>query len=81
LALALSTFLLTEADFVTGVAAVLPVPAASAGTARTEAASSAAEIVFNMVLSSFEKDHGGSGRVAGLFDLAFKVNRRALNPP
>jgi hypothetical protein len=62
--------LLTEADFAAGAGAVFWVVAANAGAARTETASSAAETVFNMALSSFERDHGGAGRVAGLFDHA-----------
>jgi hypothetical protein len=47
---------------------VLAGVAASTGAARTETASKAAEMVFNMVVSSFERDHGGAGRMAGLVD-------------
>jgi hypothetical protein len=36
--------------------------AASAGAASTETASSAAEMVFNMVVSSFNGDHEVAGR-------------------
>ena len=50
------------------VLAVLGGVAANAGAARTETASSAAEIVLNMVVSSFKGDLEVAGRMVGLFD-------------
>jgi hypothetical protein len=66
LALAFSTFDLWVTDLVAGAWPVRAVPAI-AGAIRTEAASSAAEIVFSMVVS-LEIDTEMSGRVAGPLD-------------
>jgi hypothetical protein len=51
-----------------GAGEVLPASAANAGAARTETASKAAEIVFNIVVSSFNGDHEVAGRMAGFVD-------------
>lgn len=58
----------TVADLVAGACAVLSVFAAKAGAARTETASTAAEMVFNMDSSSRKRSQG-AGRMAGLVDL------------
>src|ERR1700722_6496356 len=63
-----------------GALVVLPV-AASTGAARTETASSAAEMVFNIVGSSFERDHGVAGRMAGLVDHAATLGGARLTQP
>jgi hypothetical protein len=55
--------------------------AASAGAAMTETASSAAEMVFSMVVSSFKRDLEVTGRMAGLLDHASDLNHAPLNPP
>jgi ribonuclease HI len=77
--LAFSTLGFTCTALITGACVVRPGPAAIAGAARTDTASKAAEIVLNMVVSS-----NGimelTGRMAGLFDRADDLNRRALNP-
>jgi len=51
------------------------------GAATMEAASNAAEIVFNMVVSSFKGDREMAGRMAGLVDHGDDLTRGALNPP
>jgi hypothetical protein len=51
------------------------------GAATMETASNAAEIVFNMVVSSFKGDREMAGRMAGLVDHARDLKCRALNPP
>src|ERR1700760_4316077 len=61
---------------VTGV--VLATPAAIAGAARTLTASSAAEMVFNMIVSLW--DRTASGRMAGLVDRGDQCIDTALNP-
>jgi hypothetical protein len=63
-----------------GARVMFPEPAAMAGAARTETASRAAEIVFNMVVSSLG-DREVAGRMAGLIDHGCDLRRRALNPP
>jgi hypothetical protein len=67
--LALSTAGFTCTDLMTGAARILAVPAAIAGAARTEAASNAAEMVFNMVVS-LKSIAKLTGRMAGLVDHA-----------
>jgi len=49
------------------------------GAATTETASNAAEIVFNMVVSSFKGDREMAGGMAGLVDHAGDRNHPALN--
>jgi hypothetical protein len=68
------------AAFAAGASVVLPEPAANAGAARTETASTAAEIVFNMVVSSSNGDREVAGRMAGLVDHGSDLIVRALNP-
>jgi acyl-CoA reductase-like NAD-dependent aldehyde dehydrogenase len=58
----------TCAALAAGACVVLLEPAAMTGAATMEAASNAAEIVFNMVVSSFKGDREMAGRMAGLVD-------------
>src|ERR1700761_6725388 len=69
--------ILVVSVLVTG--AVLARPAAIAGAARTVTASSAAEMVFNMVVSLW--DRTASGRMAGRVDHGHDPSGAALNPP
>jgi hypothetical protein len=55
--------------------------AASAGAATTETASSAAEIVFNMVVSSCNGDREVAGQVAGARRSCCDLTIAALNAP
>jgi hypothetical protein len=59
---------------------VLLEPAAIAGAASMETATRAAEIFFNMVVSSFKGDREMAGRMPGLVDHAGDRNHPALNP-
>src|SRR6059058_2630969 len=64
---------------ITGAAVVvLPVSAAKAGAAITEAASKAAEMVFNMVVSSLKDLEAAPSR--HLFDRREEPRWSALNP-
>jgi hypothetical protein len=70
LALAFSTLVFICTALMTGGCADLAVPAAIAGAARTETASSAAAIVFSMVVSLLKGIKKLAGRLAGLVDHA-----------
>ena len=70
-----------EVVFVTGAGVVLSAVAANTGAAITETASSAAEMVLKMVVSSLQGIARVAGRVAGLADHADDLSEGALNPP
>ena len=71
---AFKTPVLAAAALTTG--AVWPEVAANAGAASTETASRAAEMVFNMAVSSFNGDRESDGRMTGLGDLGCDIRRR-----
>jgi len=77
----MSAFGVTCAALAAGGCVVLLKPAAITGAAATETATNAAEIVFNMVVSSFKGDREMAGRMAGLVDHGDDLTREALNPP
>ncbi|GMO96117.1 hypothetical protein TM239_10840 [Bradyrhizobium sp. TM239] len=63
---------------ITGAVVVLPASAAKAGAAITEAASKAAEMVFNMVVSSWKDLEAAPCRLP--FDRGWEPRGGALNP-
>ncbi len=84
LALAFITLALPDSALITGVWCVvlkgLPGEPASAGAARTETASSAAEMVLSIIVLLLKGPVRSPVDVAGLTDHVAKPRRAALNP-